>query len=132
LALYQQGMTFEPRDMVEQKGAFGYSGSLPDPAEGVGRDDHRYRAAMVQHIMARQVRDALKLRGVRLATYLDPYREWPGFSASRMGRVLRGTQSATFADLAFWTAEFPRISEHIAKYMATWKKPEATDAAPPA
>lgn len=122
------GTRFVPRDMFAQPSAFGNVGSIPGPADGVARTDPRYRAAVVQHMLARQVKDRLALRGLSQKEFLTPMESVRGLSATRMGRVLRGTQIATFGDLAFWTSEFPDVSPPMGKFIASWAN-AATDSA---
>jgi len=126
--VYRAGMTFEPRGMVEQREAFGFHSSLLRPASGVEPTDHRYRAAMVQHLMARRIREGLRLRGMNVTSFVQTIGDVPGLSADRVRRMLRGETSATFADLAFWSSEFPAVAKEIAKYVDHWTKP--TEPAP--
>ena len=120
--MYRQGMTFEPRSMVAQKEAFGYTSGLPVPADGVDPSDHRYRGAMVQHILARMVREGLRHRGLNVTSFVESIGDVPGLSADRLRRVLRGETSATFADLAFFVSEFPATANQVAAYVAHWAK----------
>ncbi len=124
---YRQGMTFQPRSMVEQPDAFGHTSSLLRPAPGIETTDHRYRAAMVQHVMARRIREGLKLRGQKVTTFVEEIGDVPGASADRVRRLLRGETSATFADLAFWSMEFPTVTKEVVRYLEHWTK--ATDGA---
>jgi len=119
---YRQGMTFEPRSMVEQKDAFGHVAGLLKPAAGIESSDHRYRAAMVQHVMARKIREGLKLRGQKVTTFVEELGDVPGASADRVRRLLRGETSATFADLAFWATEFPVVTKEVMRYLEHWTK----------
>ncbi|GAA2895226.1 hypothetical protein GCM10010455_17950 [Microbacterium esteraromaticum] len=114
------GMAFEPRSVVAVPLAFGRVGTLLPPADGVGANDHRYRSAMVQHLIADMVHDGLRLRGVTLPQFLDAAPDLPGLSPDRQRRLLRGETGAQFADLAFWASQFPAIATAVARYMETW------------
>lgn len=122
---YRPGMSFVPRDLFAQKAAFGKVQASPKPANGVAKSDHRYRAALLQHVLAREVRDALNNEGMLLADWLEPFEETPGLSAARMGRILRGTTQATLGDIGFWTGEFPEIAKKLAIQIASMGNPDA-------
>ena len=115
-------MTFEPRSMVEQKDAFGFASGLLRPAPGVAPADHRYRAAMVQHMMARRIREGLRLRAQNVTSFVANIGDVPGMSADRVRRMLRGETSATFADLALWVTEFPDVAKEVIRYVEHWTK----------
>lgn len=106
--------------------AFGRVGRSLQPADGVSVRDHRYRAAMVQHIIANMVLDGIRLRGETLPQFLAKAPDLPGLSPDRQRRLLRGETGAQFADLAFWSAVFPTISTAVAEYMQSWV-PSMTD-----
>ncbi|WP_157526362.1 hypothetical protein [Microbacterium oleivorans] len=111
---------FEPRDMFAQPKAFGVVNATPSPADGVRADDWRYRAAVVQHRFSRAVNDGLKLRGRHRREFLAQYADVRSLSVGRMGRVLRGEQVATMADLAFWAEHFPEVVERLREYFDWW------------
>lgn len=123
------GMAFEPRSVVSVPSAFGRVREVLPPAEGFDERDHRYRAAMVQHRIASMVHDGLRLRGQTLPQFLATTRQLPGLSPDRQRRMLRGETGAHFADLAFWSAEFPRVAREVAKYIGSWA-PEPNEHGP--
>lgn len=53
---HRLGMALAPRKVVATPSAFGAVRELLAHAEGVALEDHRYRAAMMQHLMATLVR----------------------------------------------------------------------------
>lgn len=114
------GMAFEPRSVVAVPSAFGRVRDVLPPADGFDERDHRYRAAMVQHRIASMVHDGLRLRGQTLPQFLSAAPKMPGLSADRQRRMLRGETGAQFADLAFWSAEFPKVARAVAKYIGSW------------
>lgn len=119
-AQYRKSSVGEPRSMLKEKAAFGSVGSLPAPAEGISTEDHRYRAALVQHVLANQVRSCLKLSGSSVHEYVADFQDVPGMSGERVLRVLRGETTATYADLAFWCREFPQIIPHVTGAIGSW------------
>ena len=114
------GMAFEPRSVVAVPSAFGRVRDVLPPADGFDERDHRYRAAMVQHRIASIVHDGLRLRGQTLPQFLSTAPEMPGLSPDRQRRMLRGETGAQFADLAFWSSEFPKVAREVAKYVGSW------------
>lgn len=130
MAKKRLGMAFEPRRVVAIPSAFGRVRALLPPADGVDASDHRYRSAMVQHLIADMVHDGLRLRGVTLPQFLDAAPDLPGLSPDRQRRLLRGETGAQFADLAFWASEFPAITTAVARYMETWVPTRADEQGP--
>lgn len=121
--------------MVAQRGAFGKVSRSIEPAEGVDPADPRYRAAILQHFLARWIRDALGIRGVTPAEFLASVPDAPGLSVDRQRRVLRGETTATYTDLAFWAGHFPFIARQMSAYLASWAdadSPQKPDVAPQA
>jgi hypothetical protein len=119
---YRPGMTFEPRSMVLRSTEFGSTQGLIRPAEGVAPQDHRYRAAMIQHILARYVNQGVRSRGLSMTTFIASVGDIPGMTADRQRRIMRGETAATFGDFAFWVAEFPKAAVEISKYFEHWEK----------
>ncbi len=122
------GMVFEPRSVVAVPSAFGRVRNLLPPAEGVDVRDHRYRAAMVQHLVADMIHDGLRLRGETLPQFLERAPGLPGLSADRQRRMLRGETGAQFADLAFWASVFPTVAVAVARYIESWVPPLSDEA----
>lgn len=125
----RQGMAFEPRSVVSVPSAFGRVRDAIPPAEGIDARDHRYRAAMVQHLIADMVHDGLRMRGVTLPQFLASVPDTRGLSPDRMRRMLRGETGAQFADLAFWSTVFPKVAVAVAKYIDSWA-PNQTEYGP--
>lgn len=114
---YKSGMSFEPRSILASPSAFGTANGDIAPAEGVEASDHRYRSAMVQHRIARNVESGLSIRGTSLPRFLEDFEGVPGLSLDRQRRVLRGETTATFADLTFWASHFPLVGLYVAQYL---------------
>lgn len=122
-----QGFAFEPRSMVEQPKAFGLVPSPISPADGVHMSEHRYRAAMVQHLMAASVRaELLKTTGKSPAEYVADVQE-RGLGQDRVRRVFRGETMAQVTDLAFWGAQFPEVAGVISAYIESWSSEKEAD-----
>lgn len=121
------GMAFEPRRLVSEPSAFGGVRELLPPAEGVAPTDHRYRAAMVQHLMATIARDEIRLAGRTLPQFLHDAGDLRGTSADRHRRIFRGETGAQYADLSFWAGHFPFIAVAAAKYIASWAPDEVIE-----
>ena len=117
------GMAFEPRSVVAVPSAFGRVRDLIPPAEGVDARDHRYRSAMIQHLIAAMIHDGLTLRGETLPQFLARVPSLPGLSSDRQRRMLRGETGAQFSDMAFWSAEFPTVAAAAIKYIESWVPP---------
>ncbi len=114
--------SFIPREMFSRPTAFGNSTNMVPPAASVTAADSRYRAAMVQHVLSFRVREQLAEDGMTLKDFMEPLSDVRGLGSERMGRVLRGAQMATIADLAFWAGEYPKIAKYLAAYLASWGK----------
>lgn len=121
-------MAFEPRSVVKIPSAFGRVRNLLEPADGIDVRDHRYRSAMVQHLVADMIHDGLRLRGETLPQFLAQAPNVPGLSPDRQRRMLRGETGAQFADLAFWSSVFPTVAIAVARYIESWV-PRLTDEA---
>ena len=117
------GMAFEPRSVVATPSAFGRVRNLLPPADGIDVRDHRYRSAMVQHLIADMIHDGLRLRGQTLPQFLSTTPDLPGLSPDRQRRMLRGETGAQFADLAFWSVVFPTVAGAVAAYIQSWVPP---------
>lgn len=114
------GMAFEPRSVLSVPSAFGRVQVRLSPADGIDADDHRYRASMVQHLVASMIHHSLRLRGETLPQFLTRISETPGTSPDRVRRILRGETAMQLADLAFWSSHFPQIPGALAKHIASW------------
>lgn len=114
---YKSGMKFEPRSVVASPSAFGTANGDIAPAEGVSASDHRYRSAMIQHRIARNVESGLSISETSLPRFLADFEGVPGLSLDRQRRVLRGETTATFADLTFWASHFPLVAVYVAQYL---------------
>ncbi|MGA7147187.1 MAG: hypothetical protein WBX17_01705 [Microbacterium sp.] len=120
-------MAFEPRTMVASATAFGVmNGDIP-PADGVDAADHRYRSAVIQHRIARNVHSGLAYRERTLPRFLQDFDGVPGLSLDRQRRVLRGETSATFADLTFWASHFRLVAVNVARYLEVFSAPKPAD-----
>jgi len=116
---------FVPREMFAQPGAFGSVHATPPAADGVEESDWRYRAAVAQHFFAHAVNENLRIRGRHRGEFLASFSETRSLSAGRMGRVLRGEQIATIADVLFWGGQFPNVLKRLSEYLDWWvKEPE--------
>ncbi len=113
---------FVPRDMFAQTGAFGRTYATPPPAPGVDMHDWRYRTAVFQHRFANIVNEGLDLRGRNRGDFLAPYADVRSLGVGRMGRVLRGEQVATMADVSFWAEHFPELLKGLGEFFVWWAK----------
>lgn len=115
-----RGFAFVPRDVVEQPKAFGLAPGLLDPAHDVDVTSERYRAAMVQHVMAAAVRaELLKSRGITPAAFAGRFLE-RGLGADRVRRIFRGETMAQITDLMFWMGHFPDVAEVVSEQTSAW------------
>lgn len=115
-----RGFAFVPRDVVAQPKAFGQAHGLLEPAHGVDESSERYRAAMVQHVMAVSVRAGLlKSHGITPPTFAERF-PGRGLGADRVRRILRGETMAQLTDLMFWMKHVPEVAEAISELTGPW------------
>lgn len=115
-----QGFAFVPRTVVAQPKAFGLAPGPLEPAHDVDTTSERYRAAMLQHVMAVAVRsELLKAEGVSPATFVSRFRD-RGLSADRVRRILRGETMAQLTDVMFWMSQLPGVAVAISEQTAEW------------
>lgn len=115
-----QGFAFVPRALVAQPKAFGLAAGLLAPAHGVDESGERYRAAMVQHLMAVAVRgELLRSQGVTPSRYASRF-EGRGLGEDRVRRIFRGETMAQLTDIVFWTAQFPGVASAIGEHVSDW------------
>ena len=77
---------------------------MPAPADGVDVEDPRYRAAVLQHQLAKEAREYLSNRGQDVAWLASSQAGHPGVSVDRMHRMLRGETMMQIADVLLFTA----------------------------
>lgn len=128
--VYRSGMNFEPRSVVASPSAFGTANGDIPPAEGVAATDHRYRSAMIQHRIARNVESGLSVSETSLPRFLANFEGVPGLSLDRQRRVLRGETTATFADLTFWASHLPLVGLYVAQYLEQAFSPKSSAKTP--
>ncbi|MFJ4254121.1 hypothetical protein [Microbacterium sp. NPDC090003] len=115
-----RGFAFVPRELVKQPKAFGSAPGLLEPVHEVAVTSERYRAAMVQHVMASTVRaELLKSRGLTPVAFAERIAE-RGLGADRVRRVFRGETMAQLTDLMFWMGHFPAVAEAISEQTGAW------------
>lgn len=115
-----RGFAFVPRELVLQPKAFGLAPGLLDPVHDVAVTSERYRAAMVQHLMATAVRAALlRSRGLTPVAFAERFPE-RGLGADRVRRIFRGETMAQLTDLMFWMGHFPDVAETVSEQTAAW------------
>lgn len=114
------GAGFEPRSLVKNRSAFGKVSSLLEPADGVDPEGPRYRAAMLQHILANAAREATSWRGTSVAAHIASAEGRDGLSADRQQRLMRGETMAQYADIAYWASHFPSVATALTLYMQSW------------
>lgn len=115
-----KGFAFVPRDVVAQPKAFGLAPGLLDPAEDVDVTSERYRAAMLQHVMASTARAALlKTKGIAPSVFAERFSE-RGLGADRVRRIFRGETMAQLTDVMFWSAHFPDVARALAEQTDEW------------
>ncbi|PYD00775.1 hypothetical protein B4U78_008595 [Microbacterium esteraromaticum] len=112
-----RGFAFEPRSMVFQPKAFGMAPGLLEPAHGVTPTDERYRAAMLQHLMAVAAKgELLKSEGISPAAFVARF-DGRGLGADRVRRIFRGETMAQLTDLMFWITQLPAVAVAISEYI---------------
>lgn len=110
------GFAFEPRTVVAQPKAFGRVRVELEPAAGISRRDPRFRAAMLQHLMAATVADEALLQHAKAPSQLVAG-EGRGLSADRVRRVFRGETMAQITDLTYWSSRFPAVAVVLSDYL---------------
>ena len=113
---------FEPRTMFAEPKTFAAVGSLPAPRPGVAASNAQYRAAVLQHVAARAVREQLRHRGTNQKDFFSKLSHIRGLSVGRVGRLLRGEQLATLEDIALWFEHLPEGLDRFSSYVANWDK----------
>lgn len=98
---------------------FGRSGLLVEPAEGIDRDDARFQAAQLQHVIANAAREALLARGHTLRSYVGEFGNVPGMTYERLVRIQRGETMMQLADLMAWASRFETVRDVLAT-SRTW------------
>lgn len=114
------GAVFEPRALVKERAAFGKVGFPIEPAEGVDPASPRYRAAMLQHLLANAVREAVAINGTTVNAHIQSAHGREGLSADRQQRLLRGETMAQYADIAYWASHFPTVALVLIRYVKSW------------
>lgn len=99
-----KGFTFVPRELVSAPKLFGRTRTALDPARGIRREDPRFQAALLQHQLAKEIREFLTERGQTVSWLASPDAGHPGVSVDRMHRMLRGETMLQVADLLLFTA----------------------------
>lgn len=120
------GFAFEPRTVVAQPKAFGRVRDELEPAAGVSRRDPRFRAAMLQHLMAATASEEALLHHGKSPSQLV-VGEGRGLSADRVRRVFRGETMAQITDLTYWAGHFPAVSTVLADYLRSHSDTPSTD-----
>jgi hypothetical protein len=109
-----------PRDVVAQPKAFGQAPGLLEPAPDVDVSGERYRAAMIQHIMAVTVRAGLlKSHGITPPSFAERFPD-RGLGADRVRRIFRGETMAQLTDLMFWMEQVPDVAAAICEQTSAW------------
>lgn len=115
-----QGFAFVPRTLVAQPKAFGQVLGLLEPAHDVAETGERYRAAMVQHLMAAAVRgELLATEGISPSAFAGRFAA-RGMGADRIRRIFRGETMAQLTDLVFWSTQFPAVGVAIVEHTSGW------------
>lgn len=115
-----RGFAFVPRDVVAQPKAFGQAPGLLEPAHDVDASSERYRAAMIQHVMAVTARaGVLKTHGITPPTFAERFAD-RGLGADRVRRIFRGETMAQLTDLMFWMQQVPDVAEAISAQTDAW------------
>lgn len=117
---HRAGMTVEPRKLVATPKAFGWNSEMLPPPLGIDPRGHDYRAAILQHYLARRVREWLKSNSLSVTTFAPTVAHVPGMSADRLRRMLRGETAATFADFTFWVEKNPQIASSVKGLLEAW------------
>ncbi|WP_206348586.1 hypothetical protein [Leucobacter sp. CX169] len=100
----RKGFTFEPRALTDAPKQFGSIKAHLRPAEGVSIADPRFQAALMQHLLANEVREYLGSHQRDVAWFASPEAGHPGVSVDRMRRMLRGETMMQVADMMMITS----------------------------
>lgn len=98
-----KGFTFVPRDLFESPRRFGKTREDLRPAKGVSILDPRFKAALLQHHLSKEIREHLSSRSKTVAWLASSKAGHPGLSTDRMHRMLRGETMLQVADLLLFT-----------------------------
>lgn len=98
-----KGFTFVPRDLFESPKRFGKTREDLRPAKGVSILDPRFKAALLQHHLSKEIREHLSSRSKTVAWLASSKAGHPGLSTDRMHRMLRGETMLQVADLLLFT-----------------------------
>jgi hypothetical protein len=64
----------------------------------------------LQHLVANAVREVIVTRWGGYRGYTDWFQDRPeGLSSDRIGRIQRGENAMTLADLLYWMSQFPEV-----------------------
>ena len=122
-----QGFAFVPRTLVAQPKAFGQVLGLLGPAHDVAETGERYRAAMVQHLMAAAVRgELLATEGISPSAFAGRFAS-RGMGADRIRRIFRGETMAQLTDLVFWSTQFPAVGAVLVEHTSGWTLAESSE-----
>ncbi|TQL47395.1 hypothetical protein FB562_0453 [Homoserinimonas aerilata] len=117
---------FKPRDVVQSPKQFGKSGLTLKPRDGVERDDPRFGAAQLQHLIANAVRESMLAEGHSLRSYVNLLDGVPGMTYERLVRIQRGDTLMQFADLVAWARRFEAVRSLLTD-SSTWPDGVAID-----
>jgi hypothetical protein len=108
------GFVFEPRSKVLHARSFGKTSQIPAPS---GPVDDRFRGAVLQHLIADAIRQALLSEGHTLRSFVNDKTEAvpAAMSYDRAVRILRGETAMPLSDLTFWVRRFPSVGDAIVR-----------------
>lgn len=113
---------FEPRSMFAEPKTFANVSTTPAPRPGIAASNAQYRAAVLQHVAARAVREQLTHRGTNQKDFFAKHSHIRGMSVGRVGRLLRGEQLATLEDITLWFEHLPEGLERFSAYVVRWNQ----------
>lgn len=113
----RSAFAFVPRSVLAEPQVFGKNLRVLAPAAGFTAVSPNYRAAVLQHVLSFQIRDAIRSSGRTLPQILE---EIPGMTGSkeRHERILRGETMMQLSDIMMWASRFPTIRREVAEFFA--------------
>lgn len=115
------GPRYAPREYTDDPAAFGKAESLSWPQVTTTVERSRRRAAVLQHLYVRRIRQRLKAKRMKVADFA----ERSGSSYYRMSRLLRGEIVMRLEDIAIADLLLDEVSEFAIEFASKKRDGEA-------